>query len=191
MHQFLWRGVLLVGLTVGLPLLSLGALAKKEQDDRFCVACHLHEEKFHQFRAPAVKDLTGAHHYAKTSVSCIGCHGGADLPMRFRIRAVAGLDTLRFLVGRYREPERMRFPLRDKDCKQCHDPILRRTIEEEEAVEGRGDTYHAINEHRTVKTSCVSCHTSHTKGEARFQFLDRQQIRPICQDCHQELGIEG
>lgn len=191
MRQFLWRGVLLVGLTVGLPLLSLGALEKKQQDDRFCVACHLHEEKFERSRTPAAQDLTGAHHYAKSPLRCIDCHGGADLPMQFRIRTVAGLDTVRFLVGHYREPEGMRLPLRDKECKQCHDPILRRTVEEEEAVEGRGDTYHAINEHRTVKTPCVSCHTSHTKGEARFQFLDRKQILPICRDCHQELGIEG
>lgn len=191
MRRLLWRGALLVGLAVGLPLLSLGVLVQKERDDRFCVACHLHEEKFNRFQGSAPQDLAGAHHYAKSPLRCIDCHGGADFPMRFQVWALAGLDTVRFLVGQYREPESMRLPLRDKECKQCHDPIIRRTMEEEEATEGRGDTFHAIGEHRTVKTPCVACHTSHTKGEARFQFLDRQRILPICRDCHQELGIEG
>ncbi len=191
MRQILWRGALLVGLTVGLPLLSLGALTQKNRDDRFCVACHLHEEKFNRFLEPAAKDLAGAHHYAKSPRHCIDCHGGADVSMRLRVSAVAGLDTVRFFIGRYHESERMRLPLRDQECKQCHDPIVRRTIEEEEASEGRGDTFHAINEHRTVKTRCVACHTSHTRGEARFQFLDRNRILPICHDCHRELGLEG
>jgi len=190
-RRLLWRGGLLFLLAVGLPILFLGAVAKKERDDRFCIACHLHEEKFSRFKAPAVSDLAGAHHHAKTPQRCIDCHRGADLPMKLSVRAVSGLDTFRFFVGHYREPEGMRLRLRDRECKQCHDPILKRTVEEEEADGGRGDTFHAINEHRTVKTPCVSCHTSHTKGEARFQFLDRDQIRPICSDCHKEMGVSA
>lgn len=186
----LWRGGLLILCVVGLPILFLGALAKKEQDDRFCIACHLHEEKFTRFRAPAPSDLAGAHHLAKKSLRCIDCHGGADLGMGLRVRAVAGLDTVRFLTGRYREPEQMRLPLRDQECKQCHNPIVPpRPVEQEEMSEGRGDSYHEINEHRTVKTPCVDCHTSHTQGEARFDFVDRNRITPICRDCHKELGL--
>jgi len=116
--------------------------------------------------------------------------GGADVVMRLRVWGVAGFDTLRFLVGRYEEPTGMRLPLRDAECRQCHDPIIRVTLEQEEAQEGRGDTFHAITEHRTVRTACVACHTSHTLGEKRLQFIDRKIVLPICRRCHERMGEE-
>src|SRR3972149_3256596 len=138
-RQLLWRRGLLLLLAAGLPAFSLVALAQKERDDRFCAACHLHEEKFGRFRGPAAKDVAGPHYPAKPPRRCIDCQGGADLPMRFRVRAVAGLDTVRFLVGQYREPERMRLSLRDRECRQCHDPIVTRpplSVEQEGALHG-------------------------------------------------------
>ncbi|HLC42941.1 MAG TPA: hypothetical protein VJO34_15115 [Methylomirabilota bacterium] len=190
-RHLLWRGGLFCLCAVGLPILFLGALAKKEQDNRFCIACHLHEEKFTRFGAPTAADLAGAHHHAaKNRVHCIDCHGGADLPMRLQVWAVAGLDTIRFFSGRYREPDRMRLPLRDQECKQCHNPIVPRRAVEEPGEE-RGDSYHEIREHRSVKTLCVDCHTSHTQGEARFDFVDRNRITPICRNCHKQLGVGG
>jgi len=176
------RGSLFLLVAIGISLLSLVALAQKERDDRFCVACHLHEEKFDRFRAPAAKDLAGAHHRAKTSVRCIDCHGGADLGMRLRVWTVAGLDTVRFLVGRYGEPDHMRLPLRDQECKQCHEPILSPT----RRASLRKDAFHVLREHRDIKYRCVACHTGHTLGEARFQFVDSDRVAPICRDCHKE-----
>ena len=184
--------VALLGLGLALPVAFAAALYHKERDDRFCVACHLHEEKFERFLArPAATDLAGAHHAGREPVLCIGCHGGADPGRRFRIWGFAAVDTLRFLVGRYEEPERMRLPLRDADCRQCHDPIVRVSLEEEAVQEGRGDTFHAIAEHRTVEIACVACHTAHTRGERRLQFLDRRIVLPLCRSCHEGMGAEG
>ncbi len=118
--------------------------------------------------------------------------------MRLRVWAVAGFDTLRFLAGLYREPDHMRLPLRDKDCRRCHTPILKSapvalSPEQEEALEGRtGNSYHAIRDHDAVRIACVRCHTSHgTDGEARFQFLARPRLLPLCRECHTSMGEGG
>src|SRR5262245_19191933 len=105
--------------------LFLGGLSAKERDDRFCVACHLHDAKFERLTARSAPALAGFHHAKKAEVGCIACHGGADPAMRVRVWTVAGIDTLKFLVGRYREPDHMRLSLRDAECRQCHTPILK------------------------------------------------------------------
>jgi len=56
--------------------------------------------------------------------------------------------------------------------------------------EGRGDSYHAITEHRTVHVACVACHTSHMRAEKRLQFIDRRAVLPICRRCHERMGEE-
>ncbi len=187
-----------MGLLAGVSLVAAlfgVALAARERDNRFCISCHLHEEKFTRFLAPASVDLAGAHH-AKKTVRCIDCHGGADLGMRLRVWAAASVDTVKFFAGHYQEPTGMRLPLRDKECRQCHTPILKSAPflapEQEEATEGRtGDSYHAIRDHDTVRIACVRCHTSHAAdGEARFQFLARPRLLPLCRDCHKTMGEE-
>jgi predicted CXXCH cytochrome family protein len=190
-RKLVWLVVALAG-ALGLSAVGLGALAATERHDRFCVACHLHEQKFDRFVGTPATDLTGPHH-AK-DVRCIDCHGGADPVMRVRVWTLAAVDTGRFLVGRYKEPERMALPLRAKDCAVCHTPIVKNaaglTAEQEEALEGRiGNTYHAIRPHDTVKITCVRCHTAHTSdSDARRQFIARSRVEPICRECHATLG---
>jgi predicted CXXCH cytochrome family protein len=189
-------------------VLFLAGLAVKERDDRFCVACHLHEEKFERLTASSAADLAGLHHNKKPDVGCIACHGGADLAMRLRVWTVAGIDTLKFLVGLYREPDHMRLPLRDVECRQCHAPILKppdapkasaatgpvdatadSTFAAEAASEGRGGTsYHAIREHDAVKVKCITCHVSHVKGsDANNRFIVRVRVAPVCRECHKQM----
>ncbi len=192
------RRRLLIGCVVALAglvlvaTLSLVALAAKERNNKFCVACHLHEEKLKRFVSAPPTDLTGPHH-AK-DIRCIDCHGGADAVMWFRVWSLAAWDTGRFLIGRYGEPDHMRLELRPKECTQCHTPIVKHapalTAEQEEALEGRaGNTYHAIRAHDAVRMTCVRCHTSHTTdGEPRAQFIARKRVEPICRECHTTLG---
>ena len=183
--------VALTGLAV-IASVSLVTLAVKERDNTFCVACHLHEEKFKRSTSVPFADLTGPHH-AK-DVRCIDCHGGADVAMRARVWSLAAVDTGKFLVGRYREPEDMKLPLRSKECTQCHTPILKRppalTPEQEEAMEGRaGGAYHAIRPHDAVRMTCVRCHSSHTADASpKAQFIARKRVEPICRECHATLG---
>ena len=211
------RGTLAARLALGaaavagallLGTLFLTALAVKERDNRFCVSCHLHDEKFLRLTASEATDLAGFHHRKKADVGCIACHGGADPLMRAKVWTVAGFDTLRFLAGAYREPTHMRLPLRDAECRRCHTRILGRpassrpattaakpvdaiddSVAAEAETEGRGGTsYHAIREHDTVRIACVRCHTSHTiDANAADKFLSRPRIATICRDCHKQI----
>lgn len=104
--------------------LFLAGLAAKERDNRSCVSCHLHDEKFRRLTSAVATDLAAFHHQKKAEVGCIACHGGADPSMRLKVWAIAGFDTVRFLSGAYTEPTHMRLPLRDAECRQCHTPIL-------------------------------------------------------------------
>jgi len=180
-------------------LLSLTGLAAKERDNRFCVACHLHDEKFQRLTAATSADLAGFHHAKDTTVGCIACHGGSDLQMRFAVWGVAGVDTVRFLIGRYHEPTTMRLPLRDTDCRQCHTPILKIAVKlpgaaagaegtflAEAETEGRGGTsYHAIREHDTVTVTCIRCHSAHaTDSAAGRRFISQTRVLTICRQCH-------
>jgi predicted CXXCH cytochrome family protein len=180
-------------------LLFLSGLAAKERDNRFCVACHLHDEKFRRLTTATPTDLAGLHHARDTTVGCIACHGGSDLHTRLTVWGVAGFDTVRFLVGAYREPTAMRLPLRDAECRQCHTPILKAMaakadstiraedrFEAEAETEGRGGTsYHAIREHDTVRVTCVRCHGAHTTDSvAGRRFISEARVVPVCRGCH-------
>jgi hypothetical protein len=176
----------------GLGGLLLLGLAAKERDDRFCIACHLHEGKFTRFRADVASDLAGRHHVRK-GIRCIDCHGGADPAQRLRVWAVAGLDTVRFLAGAYAEPEAMRLPLRSEECAQCHMPVrpARRELDaDDESMGGSGgDSYHAIRDHDAVDIACARCHTSHTTdSDAGRLFISSARVRPLCGECHQPLS---
>lgn len=186
-----WCAVALAGLAL-ITSVSLVGLAAKERDNGFCVACHLHEDKLKRFASVPSIDLTGPHH--ARDVRCIDCHGGADLAMRLRVWSRAALDTAKYLVGSYREPDHMKIQLRPKECTPCHTPILKHppalTAEQEEALEGRtGNAYHAIRPHDAVRLTCVECHSSHTTdGDPKAQFIARRRVEPICRECHATLG---
>ncbi len=183
--------VALAGLVV-ITGVGFAGLIVKERDNRFCFACHLHEAKFERFTSVPFADLTGPHHAKR--VRCIDCHGGADPVMRARVWSQAALDTGKFLVGKYQEPDHMKLELRPKECTQCHDPILKHapalTAEQDEALEGRaGNAYHQIRSHDSVRINCVQCHTSHTTdGNPKAQFIARKRVQPICRKCHPTLG---
>jgi predicted CXXCH cytochrome family protein len=184
-----------------LAVLFLIGLTAKERDNRFCVACHLHDEKFERLIASASTDLAGLHYRKDSAVRCIACHGGADLRMRLAVRADAWFDTMKFLAGAYAEPTHMRLLLRDAECRQCHTPILRMsgrggpgpdddsTFATEAETEGRGGaSYHAIREHDTVRIACVRCHTSHTTdSDVAHRFISKATVTPLCRECHKEM----
>jgi len=175
--------------------LFLAGLSVKERDNRFCVSCHLHDEKFSRLLATTSRDLSGFHHQRKADIGCIACHRGADPAMRLKVWAVAGVDTLRFLAGVYAEPTHPRLPFRDAECRQCHTPILpARAMDAgafaaEAETEGRGGTsYHTIREHETVRIACVRCHPSHTAdSDAGSRFISKARVRPVCAKCHTAL----
>ncbi len=156
-----------------------------EADNRFCVSCHvtptepLHQRKLDElFSAPPVS-LVAAHGAAQRDFRCIDCHGGASLEGRARVKGVSLVDTLRYLAGRFDEPERMRHPLWDEDCAQCH----------ERYQPARDDAFHAIAAHNAdFPWSCVECHAAHPATRApELDFVARERVLPICRTCHEEF----
>ena len=208
-RRLLW-GIAGLVAALGVTAMFLGGLAMKEHDNRFCVACHLHEGKFERIVASTPTDLAGAHYRHTSHVGCIGCHGGADMPMRLRVWSVAGVDTLRFLVGAYGEPASMRLPLRNDDCRVCHTPIVRplppppdsvahppaaavsgpeAAYIQEPPVERQAPSFHGVREHDTIQqVACVRCHRAHDPlGAAGEHFLVQPVVQPVCRECHRRL----
>ena len=76
-----------------------------EEDNHFCIACHLHEEIFKNFMTdtPRLVALAGAHLH-KGEVKCIDCHIGATHTDKLIIKAMAGWDTVQYFIGNFKEP---------------------------------------------------------------------------------------
>ena len=157
-----------------------------ESNDRFCVACHLepgvplHARKFEEFTHPdPAVSLAAAHRVAGDPFRCVDCHSGTGLIGRARVKLVSIADGLRWLSGRFGEPERMRNPLADADCAKCHPTYS----------PARDDAFHAIAAHADdFPRACVECHRAHAATRApELDFLSRETVLPICRDCHEEL----
>lgn len=154
-----------------------------EEENRFCVACHLrpglplHEQKFKEFTSDPVESLVAAHFAPSRDFLCIECHRGTSWLGRARVKAVAARDAANYLLGNFTEPDRMRHPVWDEDCIRCH-----------ETYESKSDSdYHAILAHEGIDHSCVECHVGHpTNGDPELQFLSRSVVLPVCRNCHEE-----
>ena len=130
-----------------------------------------------EFESEPAVNLASLH--ALADVRCIDCHGGASFANKLRVKTVAARDALRYFAGAFGEPTRMAHPLWDEDCVQCHadySPV-------------RDDDFHAFEAHNVsdFAYACVACHRTHpTQARAEPLFLDREVVRPICAQCHEE-----
>lgn len=159
-----------------------------EQDNRFCIACHraekpLHATVFRSFNPVDGKLITlAASHNRKEPVKCIDCHIGADLRDYLVIKWIAAWDAGRWVVGAYKDPERLRYPLGDRTCLKCHpDGGQNRKVEK---------AFHNAPYHRDPRNACSDCHRSHLEAPAETRFLEPRIVKPLCDQCHQAvLGI--
>ena len=170
-----------------------------EQDNDFCVSCHLsegvqlHRDKRASFDARPAASLVAAHasagyaeREADPAFRCIDCHGGTGLMGRVRVKILSAKDAFWYVVGRFDEPETMRWPLRDEDCSKCH-----RSFEETPGEEvGPNPRFHELAVHNVeLGMACVACHASHSDaGLAEYQFLEPDRVRAQCADCHVEFA---
>jgi len=168
-----------------------------EQDDDFCIACHLtpgtplHIALREDFdRVPAVS-LAAAHRATSVDgrpLRCIDCHGGASIQGRVRVKALAAADALWYLAGHFEEPDEMRWPLWDEDCTACHRQFQGPTSEAWETPH-----FHELEVHNVdLGIACVECHESHgVDGDSSTHFLEAETLRIQCVRCHPEFGAEG
>ena len=170
--------------------LFLAGLTVKERDNRFCVACHLHDEKFQRLTFGVAPDLAAFHHQKEAAVGCIACHGGADPSMTLKVWVLAGFDTVRFLAGVYKEPTRMRLRLRDAECRQCHTPILVSRVSQPapgSASGKRGPASAASSraiDPSDESTFAAEAETEGRGGTAYHAIREHDTVRIMCLRCH-------
>jgi len=171
-----------------------------EQDNDFCNACHLSEEMpLHleirrDFDARPAASLAGAHaaagaaHRDDGALRCIDCHGGTSLAGRVRVKALAAKDAFFYGIGRFEEPQAMRWPLWDEDCRKCH-----ASFEERRPESWRSPGFHELAVHNAeLGVGCVECHRVHeTGGDPDVHFLDTGAVRAQCARCHSQFAEGG
>ena len=179
----MWIGI--VTALVGAPA-GWFASDALESNNEFCTSCHLdaqtplHARKRRDFEATPPTSLVAAHHEADADFRCADCHAGASFPNRLRVKTVAALDAVAYLLGRFEEPRHMDFPLWNEDCAQCH-----ARYEPE-----REDAFHAIGVHNLpeFEFDCVKCHRAHPTGrDPALDFLASDDVLPVCRNCHEEF----
>jgi predicted CXXCH cytochrome family protein len=160
-----------------------------ERDDDFCTSCHiapgrpLHAAIRRGFGAEPAATLAAAHRGARESdFHCIDCHGGVGVRGRVRVKALAAKDAFFYVIGDFEEPTRMRWPLWDEDCRQCHDAF------DERAVEAwQSPRFHQLPLHNAaLGVDCVECHRAHAVGNPDGYFLRAPEVRQQCARCHSE-----
>ena len=156
----------------------------RDRDNRFCIACHLHETIFDNFIAndPPLVTMAGAHHH-KGEVKCIDCHVGATATDKLIIKGIAGWDTVRYLAGTFKEPDQLLYDLGDRTCLKCHT--------DGGQSQTRRDAFHNDPNHRRMRFECGACHQSHPVRDQGTLFLDQAIVRAACQECHKESSGEG
>ena len=102
--------------------------------------------------------------------------------------AIAAWDTLKYLAGDFKEPDRMTAPPPDPDCVQCHQEYNVGAFPE--GGQAGGLDFHKHPDHRTLSITGVECHASHVAGDPRLRFLSNQVVLPLCRRCHKEMGTE-
>ncbi len=167
-----------------------------ESDNDFCNACHLepglplHIEIRRDFDAEPPSSLAGLHgsapaeHRPDEAFRCIDCHGGVSFAGRLRVKALAARDALVYLSGRFEEPDGMRHPLWDEDCRQCHGSFPGPPSEAWE-----DPRFHELDVHNVeLGVDCVECHLAHDDaGDPDAYFLSARQVRGQCARCHAEF----
>ncbi len=174
---------------LGTPLLGLAAFGGGmvvtdylEQNNAFCISCHLHEQKFTDYHPVGGRLLTlaAAHNVAKKQpVKCIDCHIGATFGDKVIIKALAARDTIAYLLGAFQEPDHLRYPLGDRTCLKCHPDGGRNPAEEQ--------AFHNTPAHLNMPIGCTQCHAVHPRASADTRFLRREVVQPLCDSCHAQL----
>jgi formate-dependent nitrite reductase cytochrome c552 subunit len=169
-----------------------------ERDNDFCVACHLPDGS--RLHAAKRKDLghwppatlAAAHGMAGVreggalrGFRCIDCHGGTGALGRARVKLLSARDALLYASGRFGEPEVMGWPLRDDDCRRCHEGF-----EERAPAPGADPAFHELAVHNAaLGVACVDCHLVHDAGALpEHDFLHPEHVRARCAACHPQLA---
>lgn len=168
---------------MAIAALSTAYVKHKDEDNRFCVSCHLHQEHMDGMTATPPATLAAAHHRAQGPghpERCFTCHSGEGVVGWSQVTLLSAWDAARWVLGDRNEPDTMRLAITNQACLKCHASDLRDFPRDEEK-------FHGLSDHRQVSIPCVSCHRTHERGERERNFLDDATVRAQCQRCHRDL----
>jgi len=170
---------------VALVVCSVAYVKHQDQDNRFCIACHLHQDIYRRTTAVPPGTLAAAHYHARGGghpERCFTCHSGEGVVGWSEVTLLSAWDAARWVAGDRHEPSSMRLRLENAACLKCHARDVRGTKSTEETSK-----YHELADHRSVRTPCVACHVTHAQGTRAKLFLDDAIVRARCQGCHRNL----
>lgn len=165
---------------------STAFVKHKDEDNQFCVSCHLHQQHMDGMISMPARTLAAAHHAAKGKghpERCFTCHSGEGVIGWSQVTLLSAWDAARWVLGAREEPATMRLPITNPACLKCHAADLRDFPRDEQK-------FHGLSDHRRVEIPCVSCHRTHDPGPSDRNFLDDANVRTQCQRCHRDLEEE-
>lgn len=182
----------LIGL-LALAAVPTAVVKRLDEDNRFCISCHLHQAIYRNTTGDSLMTLSTAHYHARRSEHgghperCFTCHSGEGVVGWSAVTALSAWDAARWVIGDRHEPTAMRLPLTNAACLKCHAEVMQGTASDEETWK-----FHPLLSHRNVKTPCIACHVTHARGTREHHFLDPPVVRRQCQACHRNMeGGEG
>lgn len=176
-----WAVSLLVACGVVSFLAGVEVTDRLEQDDRFCIACHVPRmiQIYENSQPVAGRAATLAGVHVKRQVKCIECHIGATIQDKVIIKAIAAKDTVKYFSGLFKDVQSLSYPLGDRTCLKCHP--------EGGQNPQRADAFHNAPYHRDPRNQCSDCHRSHVEAPAEARFLPRDTVKLLCDSCHMEV----
>jgi hypothetical protein len=194
-------GVIVVVLAV-LAIGSAGVSILLENQNSFCASCHTEPEvKYYQQSLQSNATTLSTFHTQKQA-GCIDCHSGGG-PLGRAQGLQQGLDDLvLYLSGNYKKPAITSNPLGDDSCLKCHSEVLTRGRRSppspiQNPVQARGNRASDGHYHQFLQrwqatdpraAHCVTCHTSHTDGQANVGFMSADPVQQVCDGCHRGLN---
>lgn len=180
------RWALVVLLAVAVPV----AIVKRlDEDNRFCVACHLHGEIMRTMTAVPPLTLAAAH-FAAPQVRhpgrCFTCHSGEGVAGWTQVTVYSAWDAARWVAGDRHEPTSMRLPITNAACLKCHANQVHGSHTAEET-----NKFHQLGDHSGLKLACVGCHVVHPIGEASRTWLHKDIVQGQCARCHKDLAADS
>ncbi len=179
-----WRWALVALISATLPV---AVVKRLDEDNRFCVACHLHGVFMRNMTATPPMTLAGAHFGARPAghpERCFTCHSGEGVVGWTQVTVLSAWDATRWVLGDRHEPTSMRLPITNEACLKCHAKQVHGSMTSEET-----DRFHQLTDHTGVKLPCISCHQVHrTGGAAGRTWLQADAVRPQCARCHKDMA---
>jgi hypothetical protein len=187
------RGRMLWGWIGGLAAVAVlftAAVKYQDENNGFCIACHLHQQIYDRMVGTPSATLAAAHfhqHGRPTQMGhhperCFTCHSGEHVSGWTQVTALSAWDAARWVAGDRHEPTHMRLALSNDACLKCHAADIGGHTSADET-----EKFHELADHRQVKTACITCHVVHSQGEASKHFLDDAVVREQCTRCHRNF----